>query len=206
MATVKKGAKKGGAAKAKPGAKTPPRGKPEAKLAKPAAKKARGAAPRKKGAVQRPAADAAQLSRGAQGAHDAQGAPAGGRKTFVLIVDDFADAREMYAEYFEFLNYRVSTAENGQEAIEKATAERPDVILMDLSLPVLDGWEATRRLKRDDRTRHIPVIALTGNALAGHEEHARKAGCDSFLTKPCLPEDVEREIQKILSVSRRSVA
>jgi CheY-like chemotaxis protein len=125
---------------------------------------------------------------------------------FVLIVDDFADAREMYAEYFEFLGYKVSTAENGLEAIEKATVERPDLILMDLSLPVLDGWEATRRLKRDERTRDIPVIALTGNALAGHEEHARKAGCDSFLTKPCLPEDVEKEMRKILSVARRSVA
>jgi len=73
---------------------------------------------------------------------------------------------------------------------------------MDLSLPVLDGWEATRRLKEDVATRGIPVIALTGNALAGHDEHARKAGCDSFLTKPCLPQDVDKEIRRILGVTQ----
>jgi two-component system, cell cycle response regulator DivK len=118
----------------------------------------------------------------------------------ILLVEDFADAREMYAEYFRFVGHRVETAENGLEAIDKATRFLPDVILMDLSLPVLDGWEATRRLKSDDRTRRIPIIALTGNALQGHEERAMRAGCDSFLAKPCLPEMVEQEINKFLAL------
>ena len=74
----------------------------------------------------------------------------------------------------------------------------PDIILMDLSLPVMDGWEATRRLKADKRTASIPVVALTGHALAGISEGARKAGCDAFVTKPCLPEDLVSEIRKIL--------
>ena len=69
---------------------------------------------------------------------------------------------------------------------------------MDLSLPVMDGWEATRRLKADKRTASIPVVALTGHALAGISEGARKAGCDAFVTKPCLPEDLVKEIRKVL--------
>ena len=69
---------------------------------------------------------------------------------------------------------------------------------MDLSLPVMDGWEATRRLKADKRTAVIPVVALTGHALAGISEGAKKAGCDAFVTKPCLPEDLVKEIRKVL--------
>ena len=69
---------------------------------------------------------------------------------------------------------------------------------MDLSLPVMDGWEATRRLKADQRTAAIPVVALTGHALAGISEGAKKAGCDAFVTKPCLPEDLVSEIRKML--------
>jgi CheY-like chemotaxis protein len=140
-------------------------------------------------------------ARAARAADPAPTTPSKKPLPFVLIVEDFADAREMYAEYLTYLGYRVITAENGAEAIDKAVAERPDVILMDLSLPVLDGWEATRRLKQHERTKAIPVIALTGNALAGHDEHARKAGCDAFLTKPCLPQDVDREIRRILGVA-----
>ena len=86
------------------------------------------------------------------------------------------------------------------EAVERAFADRPDIILMDLSLPVMDGWEATRRLKADDRTSSIPVVALTGHALAGISEGARKAGCDAFVTKPCLPEDLVKEIKRMLTI------
>ncbi len=125
------------------------------------------------------------------------------RVPLILLVEDFADAREMYAEYFRFVGHRVETAENGVEAISKALQLLPDVILMDLSLPVLDGWEATRRLKNDERTRAIPIVALTGNALQGHEERARKAGCDAFLAKPCLPEVVEQEVNKFLALRAR---
>jgi CheY-like chemotaxis protein len=116
----------------------------------------------------------------------------------VLLVDDYPDAREMYAEYLEFSGFEVVEAENGMEALQRAVEASPDIILMDLSLPVMDGWEATRRLKADKRTAQIPVVALTGHALAGISEGAKKAGCDAFVTKPCLPEDLVKEIKKIL--------
>lgn len=117
----------------------------------------------------------------------------------VLVVDDYQDAREMYAEYLEFSGFRVAEARNGLEALERAFELLPDVILMDLSLPVMDGWEATRRLKGDERTRDIPVVALTGHALAGHSEGARQAGCDAFVTKPCLPEALVTEVRRMLA-------
>jgi CheY-like chemotaxis protein len=118
----------------------------------------------------------------------------------VLVVEDYQDAREMYVEYLKFSGFRVAEARNGVEAIETATAVLPDIILMDLALPRMDGWEATRRLKTDARTRHIPVIALTGHALAGHAEGARQAGCDAFVTKPCLPDALVAEIRRVLSL------
>jgi two-component system, cell cycle response regulator DivK len=116
----------------------------------------------------------------------------------VLLVDDYPDAREMYTEYLEFSGFEVVEAGNGIEALERAVDAAPDIILMDLSLPVMDGWEATRRLKADGRTSSIPIVALTGHALAGISEGAKKAGCDAFVTKPCLPEDLVKEIRKIL--------
>jgi two-component system, cell cycle response regulator DivK len=116
----------------------------------------------------------------------------------VLLVDDYPDAREMYSEYLEFSGFDVVEAGNGIEALQRAVDTSPDIILMDLSLPVMDGWEATRRLKADQRTASIPVVALTGHALAGISDGALKAGCDAFVTKPCLPEDLVKEIRKIL--------
>jgi two-component system, cell cycle response regulator DivK len=116
----------------------------------------------------------------------------------VLLVDDYPDAREMYTEYLEYTGFEVVQASNGMEALKQALDRTPDIILMDLSLPVMDGWEATRRLKADERTAHIPVVALTGHALAGISEGAKKAGCDAFVTKPCLPEDLVKEIRKVL--------
>jgi len=119
----------------------------------------------------------------------------------ILVVDDYEDAREMYAEYLRFCGFRVAEARNGNEALEHAFALNPSLILMDLSLPGMDGWEATRQLKADDRTRHIPVVALTGHALAGASEGAKKAGCDSFVTKPCLPDDLVVEVRRMLNLS-----
>src|SRR6266576_807427 len=116
----------------------------------------------------------------------------------VLLVDDYPDAREMYSEYLQFSGFQVVQAGNGVEALQRALDDKPDIILMDLSLPVMDGWEATRRLKADERTAHIPIVALTGHALAGISDGAKKAGCDAFVTKPCLPEDLVKEIRKIL--------
>lgn len=120
----------------------------------------------------------------------------------VLVVEDYQDAREMYAAYLQFSGFRVAEATNGFEAIDKTLELMPDIILMDLALPKMDGWEATRRLKLDDRTRHIPVVALTGHALAGHAEGARQAGCDSFVTKPCLPDALVAEIQRMLAMRK----
>ena len=120
----------------------------------------------------------------------------------VLVVEDYQDAREMYAEYLQFSGFRVAEARNGNEAVAQAFSLRPDLILMDLSLPGMDGWEATRVLKADERTKHIPVVALTGHALAGASEGARKAGCDSFVTKPCLPDDLVIEVRRMLGAAR----
>src|SRR5439155_15915760 len=116
----------------------------------------------------------------------------------VMVVDDYPDAREMYSEYLEYCGFEVVQAANGMEALQRAIEAQPDIILMDLSLPVMDGWEATRRLKADPRTENIPVVALTGHALAGISEGAKKAGCDAFVTKPCLPEDLVKEIRRVL--------
>jgi CheY-like chemotaxis protein len=125
------------------------------------------------------------------------------RKPLVLVVDDFADNREMYSEFLTYSGYDVVEARNGKEAIDAAIQRTPDIIIMDLSLPVMDGWEATRRLKADERTRQIPVVALTGHALAGHSKGARDAGCDSFLAKPCLPDQLVAEIKRMLAASKK---
>ncbi len=126
----------------------------------------------------------------------------------VLLVDDYPDAREMYSEYLQYSGFDVVEAGNGMEALQRAAETAPDIILMDLSLPVMDGWEATRRLKADPRTAEIPVVALTGHALAGISEGAKKAGCDAFVTKPCLPDELVKEIRKVLegptSAARRN--
>ena len=125
-------------------------------------------------------------------------------KPRVLVVDDYPDAREMYGEYLEYCGFEVVQASNGMEALQRALDTNPDIILMDLSLPVMDGWEATRRLKADKRTENIPVVALTGHALAGISEGAKKAGCDAFVTKPCLPEDLVKEIRRVLDAQSSS--
>ena len=124
------------------------------------------------------------------------------KSPLILVVDDYQDAREMYAEYLQFSGFRVAEAKNGNEAVEQALALKPALILMDLSLPGMDGWEATRRLKADESTRHIPIVALTGHALAGASEGAKKAGCDSFVTKPCLPDDLVVEVRRMLNTAK----
>lgn len=116
----------------------------------------------------------------------------------VLVVDDVAHGREIFAEYLEFRGFRVATAADGQEAIDRAFELKPDVILMDLSLPRIDGWEATRRLKQDERTAAIPIIALTAHALAAAHDKAKEVGCNAVVTKPCLPRDLEQEVRRQL--------
>ncbi len=137
-----------------------------------------------------------------------KGAPLVTEELHVLVVDDYEDNRQMYAELLAYAGYRVTVAKDGAEAIATARQVLPDLIVMDLSLPVVDGWEATRRLKHDDRTRHIPVLALSGHApegLVGHSEGAHEAGCDSFLAKPCSPEALLQRVEELLTRRRRSV-
>jgi CheY-like chemotaxis protein len=117
----------------------------------------------------------------------------------VLIVDDYQDAREMYAEYLRVCGFRVSEAATGLEALDLARELSPDVILMDLSLPGIDGVEAARRLKADARTNGIPIVAVTGRSESAASAAAHKAGCSSFLLKPALPEEIVSEIRRILS-------
>ena len=116
----------------------------------------------------------------------------------VLVVDDFEDNREMFAEFLELSGFRVTQAANGQEAIDRAEADMPDVVVMDLSLPVVDGWEATRRLKANPRTASIPVLALSGHTSAREEEEALHVGCVALLTKPCLPDVLVSQIRRVL--------
>jgi two-component system cell cycle response regulator DivK len=101
----------------------------------------------------------------------------------ILVVEDVEFNRDLIVQLLED-TYQVITAADGQEGIERAARERPDLILMDLSLPVVDGWEATRQLKAIDGLRDIPIIALSAHAMAGDEEKARQSGCDGYLTKP----------------------
>ena len=123
-------------------------------------------------------------------------------RPLVLVVEDYPDAREMYVEYLRFSGFAVAEAHDGFEALSKAKELLPDVILMDLALPRMDGWEATRRLRLNERTRQIPVVALTGHAFAGYAESARRAGCTSFVTKPCLPDALVIEIRRVLELSK----
>ena len=134
----------------------------------------------------------------------AEARTAGKPQPLILVVDDFADNREMYTQYLTYAGFRVAEAEDGYQALDAAFSQLPDLIVMDLSLPGLDGWEATRRLKADQRTRHIPVVALTGHALEGHSKGAKDAGCDSFITKPCVPEDLVAEIQRMLDTTPKA--
>ena len=104
--------------------------------------------------------------------------------TTILIVEDNELNREMLSRRLARRGYAVLLATNGAEGIAAASESTPDLILMDMSLPVVDGWEATRRLKTDDRLKHIPVIALTAHAMANDRDKALQAGCDDYDTKP----------------------
>ena len=109
-------------------------------------------------------------------------------KKKILVVDDTEFNRDLVVQLLEE-DYDMVIAENGEEALTVAEQERPDLILMDLGMPVMDGWEATRRLKSNDELKSIPVIAVTSHAMVGDEVEARKAGCDDYLPKP-IDEDL----------------
>jgi len=117
----------------------------------------------------------------------------------VLVVDDYGDGREACVSYLEFTGFRVSEASTGREALDKAFADPPEVILMDLSLPEVDGWECLRRLRADERTRGALMIALTAHALDEYARSAREAGADAVVTKPCMFPDLVAEIERGLA-------
>ena len=116
----------------------------------------------------------------------------------VLLVEDQEDNRDMLSRRLVKRGYQVEIAVDGAEGVEKTRSEAPDLILMDMSLPVIDGWEATRILKADDGTRSIPVVALTAHAMSTDREKAFEAGCDAYETKPIeLPRLLET-MEKLL--------
>jgi CheY-like chemotaxis protein len=114
----------------------------------------------------------------------------------VLVVDDYPDGREACAEYLAFAGFRVTEAGTGEEALAKSFADTPHVILMDLSLPDIDGWECMRRLRADDRTRSALILAVTAHALDEYARSAREAGADAVITKPYLMPDLIAEIRR----------
>jgi two-component system, cell cycle response regulator DivK len=116
----------------------------------------------------------------------------------ILVVDDYEDSRVMYVEYLRLVGFRVEQAADGKDALEKAMELVPDLILMDLALPVVDGWEAIRRLRADPRTKAVPIIALTGHSQQ-YAEQTGSSGCDAFLSKPCLPDVLLAEVKRVLA-------
>jgi two-component system cell cycle response regulator DivK len=121
----------------------------------------------------------------------------------ILLVEDNEMNRDMLSRRLERRGFNVSIALDGAEGLQRARAETPDLILMDMSLPVVDGWEATRQLKADEATRRIPIIALTAHAMANDEQRARESGCDDFDTKPI---DLPRLLTKIETLLQRATA
>ena len=124
------------------------------------------------------------------------------RAPLVLVVDDVADGREIVSEYLKMGGYELALAADGIEAVQQAQDLLPDVILMDVWLPKMDGLEATKRLRQDPRTKDIPIIALTAHGLASARSKALEAGCDAVITKPFLPEALEQEIER--QIARRA--
>lgn len=116
----------------------------------------------------------------------------------VLIVDDNDDTRLMYEELLSRCGFRVRLAADGMEALASAEEVVPSVVVMDLAMPGLNGWEATRRLKTGDRTRDVPIVVLTAHALDHYRDVAIAAGCDEFLAKPCSIETLVAAIRRFL--------
>jgi len=117
--------------------------------------------------------------------------------TKILLVEDNEMNRDMLSRRLVRKGYEVVMATDGQQGVDMASSEKPDLILMDMSLPVIDGWEATRQVKADDATKAIPVIALTAHAMSGEREKCLAAGCDEYDTKPV---EFNRLVEKIVAL------
>ncbi|MBL8119410.1 MAG: response regulator [Anaerolineae bacterium] len=117
----------------------------------------------------------------------------------ILVVEDNRDNMTLIVDMLESLNYEVIKAQDGQRGVALANSERPDLILMDLSLPVMDGWTASSQIKADASIRHIPIIALTAHAMAGDRERALEAGCDDYVSKPINMAELSVKMSKLLA-------
>lgn len=124
----------------------------------------------------------------------------------VLLVEDNEDNRTVYRTILEHFGYQVIEAQNGEAGVSMAREQRPDLILMDISIPLIDGWEATRILKSEPETAHIPIIALTAHALATDRAKANEVGCDGYLAKPCEPRRVVAEVERFIGAGREAKA
>jgi two-component system cell cycle response regulator DivK len=122
----------------------------------------------------------------------------------VLLVEDNEMNRDILSRRLSRRGYVVVFAMDGQQGIEMADSEKPDIVLMDMSLPVMDGWEATRRIKSDDAMRNLPVIGLTAHAMSGDREKALEAGCDDYDTKPVELDRLIEKIERLLGERRGS--
>ncbi len=117
----------------------------------------------------------------------------------ILVVEDQPDNRKIIRDVFAPTGYEIIEAENGEEALAAVTKARPDLTLMDIQLPVMDGYTATRRIKADPALRSIPIIAVTSYALSGEEKKAREAGCDAYIPKPYSPRELLAKVRQYLS-------
>jgi two-component system cell cycle response regulator DivK len=117
----------------------------------------------------------------------------------ILVVEDQEDNRQIIRDMLAATDYEITEAEDGEEALAAVAKERPDLILMDIQLPVMDGYEATRRIKADPSLRSIPIIAVTSYALSGDNEKANAAGCDDYVTKPYSPRELLAKIRQHLA-------
>ena len=118
-------------------------------------------------------------------------------KKKILVVDDTEWNRDLLVQLLED-DYDIVQAVDGEQAVNKAAQERPDLILMDLGMPVMDGWEATRRIKANSELKHVPIIAVTSHAMVGDEIQAREAGCDDYVAKPIDESELLRKIKRLL--------
>ena len=117
----------------------------------------------------------------------------------ILVVEDQPDNRQIIRDMLAGTGYEITEAENGEEALAAIAKQRPDLILMDIQLPVMDGYAATRRIKTDPALKSIPVIAVTSYALSGEEKKAREAGCDDYVPKPYSPRQLLAKIRQYLT-------
>ena len=116
----------------------------------------------------------------------------------ILVVEDHEDNRQILRDLLTNAGYQIIEAENGEDGVATAAAHRPDLVLMDIQLPILDGYEASRRIKADPALRAIPIIAITSYALSGDEEKARSAGCDAYITKPFSPRALLAKVREFV--------